>query len=473
MPTTPQFPLGFPAALLHRYPALAGIDWSSSIDSSLDTLSDYEPQTRSVPTVSLNFVAEEALRQAAVTEVLRDRQDRQAAQPHGDDDAPNNSLLQDGNGLDAAEHKIVTENASDSGYHSGLGTDTESACFMDSNGSSLGLPRNFLQEFIAFFGDTLIEKAGARQWAGHALAHHSSEDIEKHLNVLLKEYATELMSKPTNTWILEGSKVTRPVQDHAQIRLLTGATNLIRRSRPKIARYFRDNAVSVPVSETSLSARLQELGQQLSLTERLSLFTKSAAVTRDPTEAAPDLEADDEMRDEIEEDELFSDLETVRNLLVLSDAFRRLAMDLRHTLYHGDGLEMERIRTALLETQQHPLLEAEFDVKGTVTDFMRSQYGDEFSSLGSVVVLTGSVLYAQATTCAERYTEEIKYNSSKTNSSRNWLPYRRTSLLEYRHQNRSDGRYRPPCQRNVRRADRGPSTANRLDRISFEYLAIW
>ncbi|KAF2741748.1 hypothetical protein M011DRAFT_514110 [Sporormia fimetaria CBS 119925] len=62
---------------------------------------------------------------------------------------------------------------------------------------------------------------------------------------------------------------------------------------------------------------------------------------------------------------------------------------------------MERIRTTLVETQQYPLLEAEFVVKWTVTDFMRSQYGDEFPGLGSVVVLTSSVLYAQATTCVE------------------------------------------------------------------------
>jgi Rad3-related DNA helicase len=128
---------------------------------------------------------------------------------------------------------------------------------VDSVGSSLGLPQNFLQEFIAFFGDTLIEKAGARHWAEHAMAHHSSDEIEKQLDTLLKEYAMKLMSKPPSSWVSDGSKVTQQVQDPTQSHVLTGATILIRRYRPKIARYFRDNAVSVPVSAASLSARLK------------------------------------------------------------------------------------------------------------------------------------------------------------------------------------------------------------------------
>ena len=312
---------------------------------------------------------------------------------------------------------------SDSGYHSGLGTDTESVCSMDSVGSSLGLPQNFLQEFIAFFGDTLIEKAGARQWAGYALAHRSPEEIEKRLTALLKEYALELASKPASAWGSDCSNLTQQVQDTEQShKVLAGATNLIRRYRPKIAQYFRDNAVSVPVSAASLSVRLQELGQQLSLTERLGLFAKSGSNNKEPTETTPGLQAEDEMRDDAEEGELFADLGPVRDLLVSSDAFRRLALDLRRTLYHDDGLEMERVRTALLEGKQDlhndhqdsmsstsglghpPLHEARFDVDWAIADFMRSQYGDNFPHIGSVVVLTGSALYAQATTCAEYVT---------------------------------------------------------------------
>lgn len=85
---------------------------------------------------------------------------------------------------------------SDSGYHSGLGTDTASVCSMDSVGSSLGLLHDFLQEFIALFGNTLIDQSGARGWTEHALATHPPELIEQQLNVLLKEYTLELLQLP-------------------------------------------------------------------------------------------------------------------------------------------------------------------------------------------------------------------------------------------------------------------------------------
>jgi hypothetical protein len=267
---------------------------------------------------------------------------------------------------------------------------------LDSVGSSLGLPQNFLHEFIAFFGDTLIEKAGARQWAEYALAHRSSEEIEKQLNELLKEYAIELASKPPTFWVSDCLKQTHQVQDFAQSQVLTGAINLIRRYRPKIAQYFRSNAVSLPVGTASLSERLQELGQQLSLTERLGLFTKSSSNTKNP-----DLQTDDDIKDDGEEGELVANLGPVRDLLVSSDAFRRLALDLRRTLYHDEGVEMEKIRCALLEGKQHPLHNAKFNVNWALSEFMHTQYGRELPSIGSVVVLTGSALYAQATTCAE------------------------------------------------------------------------
>lgn len=50
---------------------------------------------------------------------------------------------------------------SDSGYNSGLGAVPSLVCFANSTGSSLGIPRDFLQEFITFFGDTLIDKSDA------------------------------------------------------------------------------------------------------------------------------------------------------------------------------------------------------------------------------------------------------------------------------------------------------------------------
>jgi hypothetical protein len=283
---------------------------------------------------------------------------------------------------------------SDSGYRSGLGTDTESVCSLDSTGSSLGLPQNFLHEFIAFFGDTLIDRAGTRQWAQYTLAHRSSEEVEKQLSALLKEFVLELSSKTPSSWVSEECDVQQRIQDPAHSQLLVGATNLIRRYRPKIARYFCDNAVSIPVSETSLSTRLQGLGQQLSLNERLNLFTKSGSSTNGLSDPSLDLLDDEEAA-------LVTDLRPVRDLLVSSDAFRRLAEKLRRRLYHDDGLEMDRIRKTVLPNVDKPRHEVTLTVDWNLAEFMDTQYGRDFPSIGRVVVLTGSSLYAQATTCAD------------------------------------------------------------------------
>jgi hypothetical protein len=279
-------------------------------------------------------------------------------------------------------------------------------------GSTFGLPADFLQEFIAFFGDTLIEKSGAQRWAEHALTLHSSEEIETQLAALLKAYAVELTSNPPKL-PPDASKKIQRVQHSADGQALTGAARLIRRYRPKIVRYFRDNALSESAITVSLSERLQQLGQQLSLTERLGLFAKPTSNTDDTMETALDAEMDDE------DGEGITDLALVQELLVSCRAFEHLALALRRILYHDDGLQMAKVRTWVLKGLQNaacdtngttssppevgyePLHLARFDVNWPVFDFMCSQYGTNFPNIGAVVTLTGSALYAQATTCAE------------------------------------------------------------------------
>lgn len=238
-----------------------------------------------------------------------------------------------------AQHSTV-DVASDSGYRSGVGTDTASVCSIDSIGSSLGLPQDFLSKFIALFGDILIEKAGARDWAGYALAHKSPEEIEQRLMELLKTYTSEL-SREVET---RGSDVSRGDQSSAHNQLLVGATNMIRRYRPKIARYFCETAVSPPSDTASLSERLQGLGQQLSLSERISLFTIVSSDNKDLTEYADGL-AEDGTEDDIEEAaQLFTDLGPVRNWLISHEAFHRLSLDLRRGLYQDDTLATSTLR---------------------------------------------------------------------------------------------------------------------------------
>lgn len=194
---------------------------------------------------------------------------------------------------------------------------------------------------------------------------------------------------------------TQPRQQPSKdSQILEGATKLIRRYRPKIARYFCDNAVSEPVTEDSLTSRLQALSRQLSLTEKLGLLDKAAPSRQDPAETTNDIPTDDEV------DELFSDIEGIRDLLVSSEAFEHLAADLRRTLYCGDEHVMNRIESTILSgladsSTSANVHTAVFLVEWSLPSFMMSQYDEDVPQIGSVVTLSGSALYAQATTCLE------------------------------------------------------------------------
>jgi hypothetical protein len=305
---------------------------------------------------------------------------------------------------------------SDSGYHSGLGTDTESVCSMGSVETSLGLPQDFLQEFIAFFGDMLIDKAGVRAWAGYALAQYTPEDIEQRLNGLLKDYTVELLSATETS---QGAAVqhTTPNQGGGtDNRIASGAIKLIRRYRPKIARYFRDNAVSAPLTPMSMTARLQELSKQLSLTEKLDLFGRAAPSRRDPSEAIKDVQPEDDIEEHLD------NLAPIRDFLVSSEAFQNLATAMRRSLYCDDRTGMDEIRCQVLEglseaadltccpncsdddekrcSNHQSFYSVRFNVIWGLRGFLQSQFGNRRApQIGTLVALTGSALYAQATTC--------------------------------------------------------------------------
>ena len=290
---------------------------------------------------------------------------------------------------------------SDSGYRSGKGTDTDSICSANSTGSSLGISQDFLQDFIVFFADTLIEKAGARGWAQYALAHHSSEDIEERLSTLLKKFAIGLSSSLASLQNSERIDTAHSIQTSQRSRVvLDGATRLVRRYRPKIARYFLDNSIA---SATSLSDRLRGLGQHLSLMERFGLLSKHGTNEGGTLETPCNIPGDDGMDDDVDED-LLAALGSIQDVLVSCDAFQQLASELGRAFYRDNTCEMENIRNAVstvVGLQSLPLqYEAQLHVDWDIFAFMHSQYGN-IVPVASVVVLTGSALYAQATTCGE------------------------------------------------------------------------
>lgn len=306
---------------------------------------------------------------------------------------------------------------SDSGYHSGLGTDTESICSFGSMGSSLGLPQYVLEEFVALFGDTLIKKAHA--WIEYAVAHHSHEKIERCLNSLLKQYAVQLSLETNHRGAETGSQI------------VAGAAKLLRRYRPKISRYFRANAISAPATSNSMALRLQELSKHLSLTEKIGLLENSASKTNDLDEGVAVWMPEDADEDDIEEEELFTNLEPIQDFLVSGEPFRTLTAAMRKNFYFDDRAQMDDIAATVmealssadaecpnclvrghdLETSSHSgssecrihrfYCTASFNLNWKLQNFITSQFHGVPPRLGALVTLSGSALYGYATTCLE------------------------------------------------------------------------
>lgn len=104
--------------------------------------------------------------------------------------------------------------------------------------------------------------------------------------------------------------------------------------------------LSARVTNESLSARLQALGHQLSLDERLKLFHKSAPQHQ---QDAGNANMDNEIKEDEQEEDLDlmdlapmnlapidlapMDLSLVKDVLVTVDDFRWLSLSLRHKLY--------------------------------------------------------------------------------------------------------------------------------------------
>ncbi|KAF4541614.1 Pfs domain protein [Lasiodiplodia theobromae] len=176
---------------------------------------------------------------------------------------------------------------SDSGYHSGIGTDTASICSIDSIGSLADVSPSFLQEFVEFFSRMLIEKAGAFAWAKYAVSVHSADVIEKHLGDLLKSYAIGLSHLATD-------------------------------------------AVAAGDGLDSKFSHLQEYSQ-FSLQERIDLLNKMDG----------NFESDE--KSDSDDDEDFLDLDAAREILISGQPFRQLAVSMRRAFYCDENSKLSEI----------------------------------------------------------------------------------------------------------------------------------
>jgi len=293
-------------------------------------------------------------------------------------------------------------------------SEAESAFPMRSVSPSLGLPQYLLQDFIAFVGDALIERAGARAWPESTLARHPQDIIEQRVYALLTDYMTELHGS------MEDDFDQLNIVDGTQKLIASSATSLVRRYRPMLATYFCENAASAPVSSTSMTLRLQELGIRASLGENLGLLRRKVVAAKDAnfdSRAARIVTGEWDDYTKFDESDYIGNLTPILDFLVSGKAFQNLAVGLRRRLYYDEHTGMDQIRRPLMQTlceapaadrtiisnigSNDLSYEARFYVTWGVEEFLHSQYGQKVPQVGSLVALTGSALRAQATTCEE------------------------------------------------------------------------
>ncbi|OJD39051.1 pfs domain protein [Diplodia corticola] len=320
---------------------------------------------------------------------------------------------------------------SDSGYHTGKGTDTASVSSVESSGSSLGLPQDFLQNFVAVFGEILIEQSGAKAWAAYTLAHSSPEVLEKCLHDFLRDYSVGLSAQIVASGLNSLSQRAPHEQDgpiYLNDELIEGATRLIRICGPKIAAYFRFNALKTLETGRPSLSRLGDLMAQPSLFERFSLLGKAIQANGPP---------DDEREIALGDGDGDTDAELVyafkvRDSLDSGDPFKNLAKAMRRSLYCDDQEKMSSIRKTVKATirgfrttrrcvmcfhkhfrhgiaasmrsaarKSGPFYHALFFVDWNPREFCNFQFAENKTPLREIVTLNGSALYAYPTTCAE------------------------------------------------------------------------
>ncbi|KAK7184313.1 hypothetical protein PSPO01_09690 [Paraphaeosphaeria sporulosa] len=210
------------------------------------------------------------------------------------------------------------------------------------------------------FVNTLLEQSGARQWGGYALATHP-----KHL---LPTWLDEIMNK----FIAKSLQDTDPQLRGGAFWTLKEAADIIRHKRSRITRYFCKNLESSSATSSPFTEQIKDVGQQLP------------------------------------RDRVATNLGSFHNMLVSNDVFNQMALEIKRRFYRDDVSQMISVRSVVrrvvsdYHTGHFSQYDAQLDVHWDVIQCMRARYGDRTPSIGSVIVLTGSSLYAQATTC-EKY----------------------------------------------------------------------
>jgi hypothetical protein len=268
-----------------------------------------------------------------------------------------------------------------------------------------------LQEFLAFFGDKLIQTAESKGWMENTLLHSSVGSVrntKEMFSMLLENYAAEMMFlhccfKHPPIDVGEESNSSQK----GSWTFMDDTLELIHHYRADIADYFCYNSIEgLEIAAFTEDSPL-EVTQQRIVLRWYSSFEESKSSQKGLQHIGNVIH---KRIGTAGEGIISNEFDLVKKTLVSDEVFHRLASELRQLEpYHWENTIDITIHTrSQIVTSEFGLpdgvntqeFRVTFKIEWDILDFMRSQYG-ELVPIATVVVLTGSSTNAQATTCGE------------------------------------------------------------------------
>lgn len=270
----------------------------------------------------------------------------------------------------------------ESGYHTGRGTDTASITSCDSIEPPSGLSSDKLQDLIKTFINTLSESPCVIDWIGATTITTPRRDLESKFMRLLKKFSLELLP------------IANVDQDS---KMMTDVCIFLRQNRKEIARCFTTSAD--PASTVGIFSQLKSSNIELTLDEKMNTWEQCP--NRAEFDSASNYHASDD-----EENESLTEFAKTKDFLISSQPFQKLLRRLQ-TLYYDENEKLLAIRKIMernpaLSPLDYGYSKATFEMHWDILKFMRTQYETARNvRLASVITISGSALYCQATTAAE------------------------------------------------------------------------
>ncbi|KAK0741807.1 hypothetical protein B0T21DRAFT_120082 [Apiosordaria backusii] len=224
----------------------------------------------------------------------------------------------------------------------------------------------------------MIENTGASCWPTDDLVPMSRETLEAKLKPLLAAYASHQLGHPLNV-----------------------VAGLVRPYSAQISSHFWLNVYSKRPNEERPSMLTPGLS---SLFEHLTATGSSRNHERSRRSGADNRSSLELLRD-------VWNGEQIRRLIVNHRSFGSLVTKIRGELY-SEEREMQKIRSKVSVSlgkgspgSRGELFQATFESDWKPLEFLRSQFSNPMPRIGSLVTVTGSALYAYATSC-DKYMEK-------------------------------------------------------------------